>query len=63
VAQCGVARVYKALSDEDKKALRALLSAPISATSVAREIEAAGHKMSYQIVYRHKRKICSCDTL
>jgi len=63
VSICGVARVYAAMTEEDVKALRALLAAPIPATSVARELEAAGFKISYQMVYRHRAGTCSCESL
>lgn len=58
---CGVARVLNAMSDNDVRALRALLAAPIAAQSVARELESAGFKISYQIVYRHRTGSCSCE--
>ena len=50
-----------AMTEEDRKALKALLAAPIPAAAVAREIEAAGFVVSYQIVYRHRTKTCSCE--
>ena len=58
---CGIARVSMAMTEEDRKALKALLAAPIPAAAVAREIEAAGFVVSYQIVYRHRTKTCSCE--
>lgn len=60
MVKCGIARVYEAMPDEDKKALTALIAAPIAAQSVALELQSAGYKMSYQIVYRHRTKMCSC---
>jgi len=60
---CGVAKVYEAMSNEDRKALKALLFAPIPAGAVARELVAAGHKVSYQIVYRHRNRSCSCEAV
>jgi len=58
---CGIAKVLTDMSDEDNRALVALLSAPISATAVSRELIAAGYKVSYQTVYRHRTQACSCD--
>ena len=58
---CGIARVNSAMSEEDQKALKALLAAPIPAAAVAREIGAAGFSVSYQIVYRHRTQNCSCE--
>jgi hypothetical protein len=63
VNTCGVARVYEAMTEEDVKALRALLAAPIPAIAVARELEAANFKISYQMVYRHRSNTCSCGSL
>lgn len=60
---CGIARIYAAMTEEDVKALRALLAAPIAAAAVARELEAAKFKVSYQIVYRHRSGTCSCEAL
>ena len=60
---CGIARVYSAMTEEDVKALRALLAAPIAAAAVARELEAAKFKVSYQTVYRHRSGTCSCEAL
>jgi hypothetical protein len=59
---CGIAKVLFDMVSEDKRALNALLAAPIPATAVARELEAAGYKTSYQTVYRHRTQTCSCDT-
>lgn len=61
MAVCGVARVLEVMHDEDKYALKALLSAPIPAAAVARELESAGFKISYQTVYRHRVRTCSCE--
>jgi hypothetical protein len=58
---CGVAKVLSDMASEDKRALLALLAAPIPATAVSRELEAAGYKTSYQTVYRHRTQSCSCD--
>jgi hypothetical protein len=58
---CGVARVYQAMTDEDKRAFKALLAAPIAAAAVSRELESAGFKVSYQIIYRHRTQSCSCE--
>ena len=58
---CGIARVNVAMTEEDRKALTALLAAPIPAAAVARELEAAGFVVSYQIVYRHRTRNCSCE--
>jgi hypothetical protein len=58
--KCGIAKVLEAMSVEDKNALIALLSAPIAAAAVARELEAAKFKVSYQTVYRHRIQTCSC---
>lgn len=58
---CGVARVMLDMSDEDKRALSALLHSPISAKSVALELQSAGYRISYQTVYRHRTATCSCD--
>ena len=58
---CGIAKVLADMVSEDKRALHALLAAPIPATAVSRELEAAGYKTSYQTVYRHRTQSCSCD--
>ena len=61
MAVCGVARVLEIMHANDKHALLALLSAPIPAAAVSRELEAAGFKVSYQTVYRHRVRTCSCE--
>jgi len=58
---CGIAKVLHVMPEEDVRALLALLAAPIAASAVSRELEAAGYKTSYQIVYRHRTQTCSCD--
>ena len=58
---CGIAKVFQQMEDEDKRALTALLAAPISAKSVSLELHAAGFRVSYQTVYRHRTATCSCD--
>jgi hypothetical protein len=58
---CGIARVSVAMTKVDRNALKALLAAPIPAAAVARELEAAGFVVSYQIVYRHRTQTCSCE--
>jgi hypothetical protein len=58
---CGIAKVLHVMPEEDVRALLALLAAPIPATAVSRELEAAGYKTSYQTVYRHRTQTCSCD--
>ena len=57
---CGVARVKAAMSDADAKALVVLLASTFSALTVSRELEAAGFKISYQVVTRHRSGYCSC---
>ena len=61
-AKCGIARVMDELPTHRAKSLVSLLSAPIPAAAVARELEAAGQQVSYQTVYRHRTGQCSCDT-
>jgi len=61
MATCGIERVYRVMTEEDGRALRALMAAPIPAAAVARELEAAGFKTSYQMVYRHRVGSCSCE--
>lgn len=64
--KCGVARVYENMSEEDRKALRALLAAPpyiASAAAVSRELATAGYEVSYQTITRHRAGSCSCDAL
>ena len=61
MAICGVARVLDEMASEDRQALLALLAAPIPAASVSRELEAAGFKVSYQTVYRHRVRTCNCE--
>jgi hypothetical protein len=63
VKVCGIARVYGAMTEEDKRALKALLAAPIAAAAVSRELESAGFTVSYQTVYRHRSQSCSCEEL
>jgi hypothetical protein len=58
---CGIAKVLSDMSDEDSRALIALLSAPISAKAVSLELSAAGYSVSYQTVYRHRAGTCSCE--
>jgi len=65
-SKCGVAKVYESMSDEDRKALRALLSAPIhiaSAAAVSRELATANYEVSYQTITRHRAGTCSCEVL
>jgi Fe2+ or Zn2+ uptake regulation protein len=57
---CGIAKVLTAMSEDDVKALLALLAAPISAKAVSRELQAAKYQVSYQTVYRHRAETCSC---
>lgn len=57
---CGIAKVLSAMPDEDANALIALIAAPVSAKAVARELEAAKFRVSYQTVYRHRSRTCSC---
>ena len=64
--KCGVAKVYESMSEEDRKALRALVSAPVhiaSADAVSRELASAGFDVSYQTVTRHRAGTCSCEVL
>jgi len=64
--KCGIAKVYEKMSEEDCKALRSLLAAPVRvvpAAAVSRELWAAGHDISYQIVTRHRAGTCSCESL
>lgn len=63
MAVCGIATVYDAMSEDDKRALFALLCSPLSANAVAKELQAAGFKTSYQTVYRHRTQTCSCEGL
>lgn len=58
---CGIAKVLSVMSEDDKRALLSLLAAPISAKAVSRELQAAKHFVSYQIVYRHRAETCSCS--
>ena len=61
-----MAKVYESMSEEDRKALRALLSAPIhiaSAAAVSRELATAGYVVGYQVVSRHRAGSCSCGAL
>lgn len=58
---CGVARVLDEMEADDRQALLSLLSAPIPAAAVSRELEAAGFAVSYQTVYRHRVRTCNCE--
>jgi len=59
-AVCGVARVKNAMSDADATALTVLLASTFSAVAVSRELAAAGFKVSYQTITRHRARYCSC---
>lgn len=59
-AKCGIAKTLDAMSAVDKKALLSLLGSSIASAAVSRELEAAGYSVSYQTVYRHRAKTCSC---
>lgn len=61
MAICGIARVLEVMEEDDRQALLALLSAPIPAAAVSRELEAAKFKISYQTVYRHRVRTCNCE--
>lgn len=58
---CGIAKVMSEMSEEDVQALTALLAAPISAKAISLELSAAGFTASYQTVYRHRARTCSCE--
>jgi len=58
---CGVKRILNEMDDLDSKALLSLLDSPIAAIAVSRELQSAGYKIGYQVIYRHRVRTCSCD--
>lgn len=60
MSRCIFHRIQKSFDQEDQEALNQLL-ATRGHLDIAREMTAAGYKMSEHTVRRHKKRDCGCS--